>query len=271
MIETINNPIIKIQDLTVSYENKPVLWNINLTLPPQKIIGILGPNGAGKSTLLKTIMGLIKANSGSIQILNNSIDKINNLVSYIPQKEAVNWNFPASVYEVVMMGRYIHMKGIIKREKEIDKKIVDQALERTGIQNIKNKQIAELSGGQQQRVFIARALAQQATIYFMDEPFAGIDITTESTIIKLLKDMVKEGKTIILVHHDLYSVTEYFDWAVMLNIHLIASGNTKNVFTTKVLKETYGSKLTILSDLSNIIQKEEIPIRDQDYQTPQVN
>lgn len=265
MIEKVSSPIIKINDLTVSYENKPVLWDINISIPSNNIIGILGPNGAGKSTLLKTIMNLVKPSSGSIEVFSTNINNVRKKVSYIPQKESVNWAFPASVYEVVMMGRYMHMSGLIKRESEYDKKVVNLALERIGIQNIANKQISELSGGQQQRVFIARALAQEATLYLMDEPFAGIDITTESTIIKLLKEMSREGKTIIIVHHDLYSVINYFNWIVMLNMRIITSGNTQNVFNDTFLRETYGSKLTVLSDIASLLQKEKAPIRDDDY------
>lgn len=261
MIKLDPDPSVEVHDMIVSYDRKPVLWGIDISLPKNQIISIVGPNGAGKSTLLKAIMGLIEIDSGYVKIFDNSLDNVRKKISYVPQRESVDWDFPASVYDIVMMGRYQFM-GLFKRPSKIDKNIVLKCMEKLGIASLKNRQISQLSGGQQQRVFLARALAQEADIYFMDEPFSAIDISTENTIIKLFKEMVKENKTIIVVHHDIYSVKTYFDWTVMLNMRIIASGPTKDVLTSENFKETYGSHLSILTEVGNIVKKEGLPIRE---------
>lgn len=245
---------LEIHDLTVSYEKKPVLWGVDFALPKGKIIGIVGPNGAGKSTLLKAIMGLIPTDSGFVKIFNQSLNRVRQRVSYVPQRESVDWDFPASVMDVVMMGRYASI-GLLKRPKKADKDAAERALHQMGMMPFRNRQISELSGGQQQRVFLARAIAQNAEVYFLDEPFAGVDAATEKTIISLLKELADQGKTIVVVHHDLQSVATYFDWVILLNLRLVACGPTTEVFTNEKLEETYGGKLTLLSDVGQLMQK----------------
>ncbi|AWN81465.1 metal ABC transporter ATP-binding protein [Candidatus Cardinium hertigii] len=245
------NSIVEVAGLTVAYANsKVVLQEISFNLPSHKIIGIIGPNGAGKSTLLKAAMGLIAYQSGSIKLLGRAIDKVRRYISYVPQKETVDWDFPASVFDIALLGRYNRL-GFFERPNKNDKAITMQCLEQVGMAHLAKRQIGELSGGQQQRVFLARALAQDATLYFMDEPFTGIDITTEKAIITLLKEMVAAGKTIVVVHHALGSVYDYFDWLVLLNHKLMAVGTTKEVFTARLLEKTYGSQFPCFRDYSN--------------------
>ncbi|MFW9929607.1 MAG: metal ABC transporter ATP-binding protein [Candidatus Thorarchaeota archaeon] len=261
MVKIDPNIVIEIYDLLVSYNNKPVLWDINLKLPKNKIISIIGPNGAGKSTLLKAIMGLISIDNGYVKILKKKLNEVRKRVSYVPQRETVDWDFPASVFDVVMMGRYQHI-GFFKRPGKKDEEIVLHSLEQLGISALRNRQISQLSGGQQQRVFLARALAQESDVYLMDEPFSAIDIATENAIIDLFKKMVKQQKTIIVVHHDIYSVKAYFDWTVLLNMHIIASGLTNEVLTSENFKRTYGSQLSVLSEVGNLFKNEGLPIRN---------
>ncbi|WP_375581485.1 metal ABC transporter ATP-binding protein [Marivirga tractuosa] len=261
MNRQVDNPIIEIHDLSVAYERKPVLWDVDLSLPEGQLIGIIGPNGAGKSTLLKAIMGLLPLNSGYIQINGKPLEEMRHKISYVPQRESVDWDFPTSVYEVVMMGRYGQL-GLFNRPKKADKEIVMDSLRKVGMEDFKNRQISQLSGGQQQRVFLARALAQQADIYFMDEPFAGVDAATEKAIIKLLGEMSEQNKTVIVVHHDLQSVAKYFDWIILLNMRLVASGPINEAFTPELLQETYGGKLTLLTEISDLIQKHRFPNRE---------
>lgn len=261
MIRQVDNPVIEIHDLSVAYERKPVLWDVDLSLPEGQLIGIIGPNGAGKSTLLKAIMGLLPLNSGYIQINGKPLEEMRHKISYVPQRESVDWDFPTSVYEVVMMGRYGQL-GLFKKPKKADKEIVMDSLRKVGMDSFKDRQISQLSGGQQQRVFLARALAQQADIYFMDEPFAGVDASTEKAIIELLGEMSALNKTVIVVHHDLQSVAKYFDWIILLNMRLVASGPINEAFTPELLQETYGGKLTLLTEISDLIQKHRFPNRE---------
>ena len=244
MIEKVNNPIVEVHDLTVAYDNETVLWNANFSVPQGKMVGIVGPNGAGKSTLLKSIMGLVPNSSGYIKIFNKDLKHVRSKVAYVPQKESVDWDFPATVLDVVEMGRYGN-KNLFKRLNKNDNKIAIEALEKVKMLDFANRHISELSGGQQQRVFIARALAQKVDIYFMDEPFSGVDTASEKTIIDVLLELKKEGKTIFVVHHDLQSAMKYFDWMILINKRIVASGLTENVFDPKQLQKTYGSKLNI--------------------------
>lgn len=245
MIYNTPNSIIDIKNLTVSYDSKPILWNINLSIPKGSLIGIIGPNGAGKSTLIKTIMGLNNY-SGSIKIFKKKLKEVRKKISYVPQKESVDWDFPASVLDVAMMGRYPHL-GLFKKPKKIDQELTIECLKKVEMDKHSDKQISQLSEGQKQRVFIARALAQEANLYFMDEPFSGVDASTENAVIHLLKKITKNGNTIIVVHHDLQSVEHYFNWIILLNMRIIASGPTEKVFTKKLIQETYGGKLNILN------------------------
>jgi manganese/zinc/iron transport system ATP- binding protein len=255
------NPIIEVHDLTVSYNKKPVLWGIDFTLPKGVLVGVIGPNGAGKSTLIKAIMGLIPSGSGFVKLFDSPLEKIRGKVSYVPQRESVDWDFPASAFEIVLMGRYGKL-GLFKRPRKADREVAMECLEKVGMESFANRQISQLSGGQQQRVFLARALAQDAELYFMDEPFAGVDAASEATIIDILKKMTKNGKTVVVVHHDLQSVREYFDWVLLLNMRLVASGPTDKIFNTELLNETYGGKLTLLAKVGELLAKQELPVRE---------
>jgi manganese/zinc/iron transport system ATP- binding protein len=261
MISQVTNPIVEVHDLTVSYNRKPVLWGIDLTLPKGALIGVMGPNGAGKSTLIKAIMGLLPVQSGYSQVFGKSLNEVRDKVSYVPQRESVDWDFPVSVFDVVLMGRYGKI-GLFHRPRQSDKDVAMECLRKVGMESFQNRQISQLSGGQQQRVFLARALAQKAELYFMDEPFAGVDAATENAIVDLLKEMKQQGKTVVVVHHDLQTVKEYFDWVVFLNMRLVASGKTEDVFTTELLNETYGGKLSVLTELAALLRKDEYPSRE---------
>lgn len=248
-----NNTIIEINNLTISYSKKPVIRGISLKIPKGKIIGIIGPNGAGKSTLLKGILGLLPADNGTVLINNNKlIDNISN-IAYIPQKESFDWDFPVVVKDVVMMGRYPHL-SIFGRPKQKDKLIVEEALKKVEMNEFAERQIRLLSGGQQQRVFLARALAQQSEILLLDEPFVGVDAATETAIFTLMKELKNQNKTIMIVHHDLSKVPEYFDNIILINQRLIAFGKTEEVFTQELLTKTYGGRLTILQKIDHLRQ-----------------
>lgn len=250
------SPLLEVHDLTVSYYKKPVLWGVDLSLPHSKLIGIIGPNGAGKSTLLKAIMGLVPLDSGFVKLFNEPLHRVRKKVSYVPQRESVDWDFPVSVLDVVAMGRYAQL-GLFQRPRKADKEIAMQCLQQVDMESCAQRQIAQPSGGQQQRVFLARALAQQAQLYLMDEPFAGIDAATEKAIITLLQSLAQQGKSVIAVHHDLHTAADYFDWAVLLNMRLIGAGPARKILTPALLQETYGGKLTILSQVSELLKKGE--------------
>lgn len=230
---------VQIDDLTVAYNYKPVLWDIDLVIPEGILMAIVGPNGAGKSTLIKAILGIIEPIAGSVTIYGQPYKKQRKKVAYVPQKGSVDWDFPTTVQDVVMMGTYGSL-GWIKRPGQKQKKAALEALEKVGMLSLKSRQINQLSGGQQQRVFLARALVQNAAIYFMDEPFQGVDATTEIAIINILKELRKQGKTVIVVHHDLQTVPEYFDWVTFLNVKKIATGPVKEIFNDDNLTKTYG-------------------------------
>ncbi len=230
---------VKVDDLTVAYNYKPVLWDIDLEIPEGVLMAIVGPNGAGKSTLIKSILGILNPIAGSVSIYGKSYEKQRALVAYVPQKGSVDWDFPTTALDVVMMGTYGSL-GWIKRPGQKEKKLALEALEKVGMLPFKNRQISQLSGGQQQRIFLARALVQDASIYFMDEPFQGVDATTEIAIINILKELRKANKTVIVVHHDLQTVPEYFDWVTFLNVKKIATGPVKDIFNDDNLTKTYG-------------------------------
>lgn len=237
------NYAISVEDLTIAYDVKPVLWDVDVSFETGKLTAIVGPNGAGKSTLIKAIMGLIKPISGKIEF-DKSMKNAKKQIAYVPQSGSVDWDFPATVEDIVLMGRYGHI-GWIRRPKAADKEIARDMLEKVGMSRYADRQIAQLSGGQQQRVFLARALTQQAEIYILDEPLKGVDVQTEAILVSLLKDLAKEGKTVIVVHHDLTSVKDYFDNLVLVNVRVIASGSVDEVFTHEYLEETYGSKVVV--------------------------
>jgi manganese/zinc/iron transport system ATP- binding protein len=258
---TSSTPALEIHDLTVSFDKKPVLWNIDLLIPQGKLVGIIGPNGAGKSTLIKSAMGLLPWSSGYVKIFDQPINQVRKLVSYVPQRESVDWDFPASVLDVVMMGRYGRL-GLFKGLRKADREAALDCLTKVGMETFANRQISQLSGGQQQRTFLARALAQQAKLYFMDEPFAGVDAATEKAIIQLLQSMTSSGGTVMVVHHDLQTVSQYFDWVILLNTRLVAYGPVETAFTSENLRETYGGKLTLLTDVGELLRKEHFPNRE---------
>lgn len=236
---------ISIKSLSVSYDIKRVLTNIYLDVPKGSLTGVIGPNGAGKSTLFKCILGLIDYKNGNIKILNEDIDEVRPKVVYVPQRDEIDWTFPARVIDIVLMGRYPHKKLFQSINKE-DKAIAEKALEDLGILDLRNRQIGALSGGQQQRVFIARALCQQADIFLLDEPFVGVDIRTEEKIIEILQRLRNQNKTILVVHHDLSTVESYFDHVLLLNQRLVTFGPTKDVFTSQNINLAYGAQLDIL-------------------------
>ncbi len=234
---------IKIEDLTVAYRDKPVLWDVDLDVPAGVLMAVSGPNGAGKTTLIKSILGLIKPVAGQVQVFGMSYRQNRKTVAYVPQKSSVDWDFPTDVLDVVLMGRYGHL-GWIKRPGKKDKDLAKEALDKVGMLHLSYRQINQLSGGQKQRVFLARALVQDAMVYLMDEPFQGIDAVTERTIIGLLKELRSLGKTVLVVHHDLQTVKEYFDRIALLNIRLIVAGAVDDIFTDENLKKTYGGLKT---------------------------
>lgn len=237
--------IIKIADLSVAYDRKRVLSNIFLEFEAGRRYGILGPNGSGKSTLLKSILGLIDDYNGRITVLDEDIRAVRKQVVYVPQRSEIDFTFPATVEDVVSMGRYPHKK-VFQRLNAEDRRIVSAALQELGIEDLRSRPIGELSGGQQQRAFLARALAQEAAILLLDEPFVGVDIPTEAKIIEVLRKLSEAGKTLLVVHHDLQAVPDYFDHVVLLNQRLVAAGPTEATFTKENLAAAFGGKLALL-------------------------
>jgi len=237
-----------VEKLSVAYDKKIVLENVNLSVPTGRLAAIIGPNGAGKSTFLKAILNQLPNKRGKVSILDKPFSPKDLVVGYVPQRNAVDWDFPTTAIDVVLMGRYGH-RGLFKRPTKQDRIVAMEALNSVGMQDFCNRSIGQLSGGQQQRVFLARALAQNAEIYFLDEPFAGVDAATEKTIIEILKDLKAKGKSIFVVHHDLQTVKEYFDYTILLNKTVLAQGNTEEVFTVDKLQQTYGGKLFVMDAL----------------------
>jgi manganese/zinc/iron transport system ATP- binding protein len=234
---------IEVTDLTVAYRERPVLWDIDLTVPPGVLLAIVGPNGAGKTTLLKAILGLARPAAGQALIFGRPYAEQRQLVGYVPQRGSVDWDFPTTVLDVVLMGSYGRL-GWLRRpgRRELDQ--ARDALVKVDMLAFAQRQISQLSGGQRQRVFLARALVQDAQIYFMDEPFQGVDATTERAIVALLQELRSSGRTVVVVHHDLQTVPEYFDWVTLLNVRRIASGPVAEVFTEENLRQTYGTRYT---------------------------
>jgi manganese/zinc/iron transport system ATP- binding protein len=232
---------IEVTDLTVAYGEKPVLWDVDLEVPQGVLMAIVGPNGAGKTTLIRAILGMVHPAAGRAVVFGKPYEEQRRLVGYVPQRGSVDWDFPTSVLDVVLMGRYGRL-GWIRRPGAADKAAAREALEHVGMAALEGRQISQLSGGQQQRVFLARALVQQAELYFMDEPFQGVDATTELAIVELLRELRSEGKTVVAVHHDPQTVSEYFDQVALLNVRRIASGPVEEVFTEENLRLTYGGR-----------------------------
>jgi manganese/zinc/iron transport system ATP- binding protein len=239
-------PAIEVTDLTVAYHEKPVLWDVDLEVPAGVLMAIVGPNGAGKTTLIKAILGLIRPAAGQVLIHGRPYTQQRQMVGYVPQRGSVDWDFPTTVLDVVMMGRYGAL-GWLRRPGRQDRTRALEALEKVGMHTFADRQISQLSGGQQQRVFLARALVQDAQLYFMDEPFQGVDATTERAIVTLLQSLRADGKTVVVVHHDLQTVPEYFDWVTLLNVRRIASGPVAEAFTEHNLRLAYGGRVAFLS------------------------
>lgn len=243
-----------VEHLSVNYEKTSVLWDLTFEVPSGKLVAIVGPNGAGKSTFLKTALGLVKPISGQIFFFGRSFRKERRRVAYVPQRESVDWDFPITVFDLVLMGRYGRL-GLFKRPSQKDRQDVNHYLEKVGLESFADRQISQLSGGQQQRAFLARALIQEADLYLMDEPFTGIDIASTQTIISILKQLRDDGKTLLVVHHDLTSVSQTFDWVILLNKCLVGCGSVQSIFTPEMIHKTYG-KETMLFDEAAMLSQE---------------
>ncbi|MFQ5511200.1 MAG: metal ABC transporter ATP-binding protein [Candidatus Krumholzibacteriia bacterium] len=240
---------LEVHDLTVAYHRRPVLWDLDFVVPEGKLVGIVGPNGSGKTTLIKASLGLVPLASGWVRSYGQPTAEQRRRIGYVPQRESVDWDFPTDAIDVVMMGRYGRL-GWFKHPGRREKEVAMECLQKVGMADYAHRQISQLSGGQQQRVFLARALAQDAGLYLMDEPLNGVDAATEKAIIELLHDVKAQGRTVISVHHDLQTVPEYFDWVLLLNMRQIAFGPTREVFTNDNLRKTYGGRLNIISDVA---------------------
>lgn len=246
-----NHPFaLKTQDLTVNYEKTPVLWDVSCEIPHGKLVAVIGPNGAGKSTFLKTLLGLIKPLSGKVLFFGKTLKEVKRKVAYIPQRESVDWDFPITVFDLVLMGRF--GGRLFKRPTRQDKKDVEKYLSMVGLEAFAGRQISQLSGGQQQRAFLARALIQEADLYLMDEPFTGIDIASAKTIVGLLQGLRDQGKTLLVVHHDLETVSQIFDWVLLLNIRLVGAGSLKDLFTNEMIKKTYGKETSFFDEAAKL-------------------
>lgn len=248
---------LSISDLTVAYHRKPVIWDIAVDVPPGTLVGVIGPNGAGKSTLLKACLGLIPVTSGRVEFFGKPYQDVRHRVAYVPQRESVDWDFPILAIDVVAMGLYRQIGWFLPvRKRHLF--AAQSALDRVGIGDLAKRQISQLSGGQQQRVFLARALVQQADLYLMDEPFAAVDAATETAIVEILRQMKSDGKTAVVIHHDLQTVRDYFDYVVLLNMRVVASGTVDEVFTNENLQKTYGGRLTLLDQATEAMRRREI-------------
>lgn len=256
MINKKNEEVIalEVNQLSVNYDKTPVLWDISLKIPKGKLIAIIGPNGAGKSTFLKTALGLLQPISGKIEYFEKPLKMMRKHIAYVPQRESVDWDFPITVRDLVLMGRYGKL-GLFQRPKKADRAAAERYLEMVGMLQFADRQISQLSGGQQQRVFIARALLQETDIYFLDEPFSGIDLASEHVIIEILKKLRDQGKTVFVVHHDLNTVEEYFDWGILLNMRLVAYGPIDEIFTAEQLNITYGKNFALFDEAMKLSQK----------------
>ncbi len=245
---------VSIHAMTVAYRRRPVLWDVDFDAPGQSLVAIVGPNGAGKSTLIKACLGLVPMASGRVEFWGQPLRQARGRIGYVPQRESVDWEFPVSALDVVCMGRYRKI-GWFRPVSRSHKEFARECLDRVGMVDYAGRQISQLSGGQQQRVFLARALAQEADLYFMDEPFAGVDAATERAIVVVLRELQSQGKSVICVHHDLATVNEYFDYALLLNMRIVAAGPVKDVITQENLHKTYGGRLTLLSEASEAVAR----------------
>ncbi len=252
--EVDSNLPLSVYDLTVAYYRKPVVWDVSFDVPRGSLVGIVGPNGAGKSTLLKAVMDLIPRTSGRIRVFGQSYADSRHRVGYVPQRESVDWDFPVSALDVVAMGLYRQI-GWLRPVRKVHLERALWALERVGIADLAHRQISQLSGGQQQRTFLARALVQDADLYLMDEPFAAVDAATELAIVDVLRELQSRGKTVLVIHHDLQSVSQYFDYVMLLNMRVVAFGPTAEVFIPENLQKTYGGRLTLLEEATEAMRQ----------------
>jgi manganese/zinc/iron transport system ATP- binding protein len=235
---------IEVHDQTVAYGETPVLWDVDVEVPAGVLMAIVGPNGAGKSTLIKATLGLVRAAAGQVLIHGRPYTEQRKEVAYVPQRGSVDWDFPTSVLDVVMMGRYGAL-GWLRRPGRKARERALAALDKVQMQDFAERQISQLSGGQQQRVFLARALVQDASVYFMDEPFQGVDAKTERAIVRVLQELRAAGRTVVVVHHDLDTVPEYFDRVLLLNVQRIAEGPVDEVYTEENVRRTYGGRVPL--------------------------
>jgi len=245
---------LSVHAMTVAYHRKPVLWDVDYDAPPNRLVAIVGPNGAGKSTLIKACLDLLPRASGQVEFWGEAYRRVRRRVGYVPQRESVDWEFPVSALDVVCMGRYRRL-GWCRPVTRAHREAARTCLDRVGLREVADRQISRLSGGQQQRVFLARALAQEADLYLMDEPFAGVDAATERAIVEVLREMKDSGRTVIAVHHDLQTVPEYFDEVILLNMRVVAAGPVAEVFTRENLQKTYGGRLTPLAEAAEAVAR----------------
>lgn len=251
---SITPPILEFHDVTVAYGRRPVLWNIDLVIEEPCLFGIVGPNGAGKSTLLKAALGLVPPAAGVVRFFGESLGRVRRRVGYVPQRETVDWDFPVSVMDVVLMGTYPRL-GWIRRPGAADRAIARDCLDRVGLSDRGDCQIGRLSGGQQQRVFLARALAQQADVYLLDEPLAGVDARSQEQIFHVLAGLRDAGKLVVVVHHDLRTVADRFDAVALIDMRLVAVGPTRSTLTPENLRRTYSGSLDVLEEVGRAVEQ----------------
>lgn len=248
--------VITIKNITVAYDKTPVLWDIDLCLPLGKMIAIIGPNGAGKSTLFQAILNFTRPMTGEIQCFGLPYTEVRRRIAYIPQRSSIDWNFPTTVLEVAVMGRYRKFQWnpwIQKTDMDAAKGVLSML----GLDSFQDRQINQLSGGQKQRLFLARALLQEADLYLLDEPFAGVDATTERMMMEVFTTLQNAGKTVCMIHHDLHSVEKYFDYTVILNTRVVASGPTLEVFNFDNIQKAFGSRSTLLEEAFRLSQEKQ--------------
>jgi len=240
---------VEVEDLTVAYADQPVLWDVDVNVPAGVKMAVVGPNGAGKSTLIKAVMGLVPAVAGEVRIFGRAGEKARGQIAYVPQRATLQWDFPTDVLDVVTMGTYGYL-GWLRRPGSAERQRAIEALVKVGMDGFLDRPIAQLSGGQQQRVLLARALVQNADIVILDEPFQGVDAPTERAIVEVLDGLTDSGRTVVVVHHDLQTVPEYFDWVLLLNVRAIESGRVEDVFTEDNLRLTFGGRVGVLAQQS---------------------
>ncbi|MBM7704367.1 metal ABC transporter ATP-binding protein [Metabacillus iocasae] len=239
---------ISIQDLHVSYYGNEAVKGVSLSIDTGNLVGIIGPNGAGKSTFLKSVLNLIPRDKGEVKVLGKSVKEVRKKIAYVPQRSDIDWDFPITVLDAVLIGTYPSLK-LFQRPRKKEKEWAYECLKRVGMEDFSKRQIGELSGGQQQRVFLARALAQKAEVFFLDEPFVGVDVSSEETIVKILKELCAQGKTVMVVHHDLSKATSYFNQLILLNKELISYGSTSEVFQSSVIEKAYNGQFAFLNEM----------------------